>query len=311
MRVLLVSDYEPDPQALHAALARRGPVDLAVWPELGDAAAIEVILLDSPALLRGGYGAFPRLRWVGFLGHGVGDVIRDPSLPESTEVTRLKDPFIARGLGAYIVEAVLARHLRVADYAALQRQAAWRRVEVPPTSERTVGVLGLGFIGRHAVHLLRDLGFVVLGWSASAKTIEGVACCHGPDALYPLLARCDHVVAVLPETDRTVGLLDAAAFAAMKPGAHLVNVGRGSLVVEADLLAALESGQLGAASLDVFATEPLPSGSPLWRHPAVTVTPHTGGGSNGAAHLEEVAENYGRLLAGRPLLNLADRAKGY
>jgi glyoxylate/hydroxypyruvate reductase A len=311
MRVLLVSDYEPDPEALQAALARRGPVALSTWPEIGEPGTVEAILLDSPALLRGRYGEFPRLRWVGFLGHGVGDVIRDPSLPEAVTVTRLKDPFIARGLGAYVVQAVLARHLRVADYAELQRQATWRRVAVPPTSERSVGVLGLGFIGRHIAHLLRDVGFKVLGWSASAKTIEGVACGHGPGALAPLLARCDHVVAVLPETDRTVGLLDAAAFAAMKPGAHLVNVGRGSLVVEQDLLAALDSGRLAAATLDVFATEPLPADSPLWRHPAVTVTPHTGGGSNGAAHLEEVAENYGRLLAGRPLLNLADRAKGY
>ncbi|MFO1059378.1 MAG: NAD(P)-dependent oxidoreductase [Dongiaceae bacterium] len=311
MRVVLVSDYEPDPEALRAALARRGPVALTVWPACGDPAEVEVILLDSPAALRGGYGAFPRLRWVGYLGHGAGDVLRDPSLPESVAVTRLKDPFIARGLGAYVVHAVLARHLRVEDYADLQRQAAWRRVEVPPTSERTVGVLGLGYIGRHAAHLLRDLGFRVLGWSDSAKTIEGVACSHGRPALAPLLARCDHVVAVLPETDRTVALFDAAAFAAMKPGAHLVNVGRGSLVVEADLVAALDSGRLSAASLDVFATEPLPADSPLWRHPRVTVTPHTGGGSNGSAHIEEVAENYGRLLAGRPLLNLADRAKGY
>jgi glyoxylate/hydroxypyruvate reductase A len=312
MAILLATDYGAEPAAWRRALARRaGPVDLRLWPEAGDPRDIEVILVDSPRPLANAFGRFPRLRLVSFLGHGAGDVLRDPSLPAAVPVTRLKDPLIAQGLREYIVHAVSAHHLEAGAYADQQRQARWHRRGVVPSSERQVAVLGLGSIGQPAAESLRDLGFRVSGWSSSPKSIDGVECLHGDAALEPLLARSDYVVAVLPATERTEGLFDRAMFDVMKPGAYLVNVGRGSLIVEADLLAALDSGRLGGACLDVFRTEPLPADDPLWRHPKVIVTPHTGGCENGPDHMDQVAENCRRLMAGEALLNLADRRRGY
>lgn len=140
--------------------------------------------------------------------------------------------------------------------------------------------------------------------------MRGVACYHGRDQLAACLALCDYVVCVLPETSETRDLIDAGTLSRMKRGAYFINVGRGRLVVESDLLAALESGQLSGAALDVFRTEPLPPESPLWSHPKVVVTPHEAGGTPHGS-LEHIAENYRRLLDGRPLINIADPARGY
>jgi glyoxylate/hydroxypyruvate reductase A len=190
MAILLVSAYAADAGRWRQELERRaGPVDLRVWPEVGAVADIEAILIDTRMDSRGGYGQFPRLRWVGFLGHGAGDVLRDPTLPPGVLVTRLKDEAIAKGLTEYVVQAVTAHHLRVADYARLQEQGLWRQVEVPPAAALSVLVLGLGFIGTRVAVALRDLRFSVRGWSASAKTVEGIDCLHGPAALQPALSQ--------------------------------------------------------------------------------------------------------------------------
>lgn len=312
MAVLLASDYGADAALWRECLrAGAGEIDLRLWPDLGDPADIEVILIDSASLLQGRYGLFPRLRWVAFLGHGASDLLRDASLPASVQVTRLKDPNICRGLTEYIVHAVTAHHLGAREYARQQQERRWQRLNRPAADQFSVAVLGLGSIGLPAACVLRDLGFRISGWTRTPQQHAEIECVHGDDALMPLLGRSDYVVAVLPETDRTVGLFSRSTFAAMKRGAYLVNVGRGTLVVEQDLLAALDDGQLAGACLDVFATEPLPPDSPLWSHPKVTVTPHTGGTDNGTAHMAQVVDNYRRLIRGEPLLNLAERARGY
>jgi glyoxylate/hydroxypyruvate reductase A len=187
----------------------------------------------------------------------------------------------------------------------------WRRLDVTPASSCRALVLGLGAIGFSAATALRYLGFKVSGWSSSARSIEGIDCAFGEATLDPLLARSNYVVAVLPETDQTIGLLDRRRFAAMKADAYLINVGRGSLVVDSDLVAALDAGHLSGACLDVVGSEPLPADSTLWHHPKILITPHTGGAGGGGEHMLEVAENYRRLLAGEPLINLANREKGY
>jgi glyoxylate/hydroxypyruvate reductase A len=312
MAVLLISDYGADAKQWRRELEQcAGPVDFRVWPDVGAFSDIEAILIDHRMGSRGGYGQFPCLRWVGFLGHGAGVVLRDSTLHPDVLVTRLKDPAIAKGLTEYVVQAVTTHHLKARDYARLQGQALWQRLEVPPSVSQVVVVLGLGFIGLRVATALRDLGFQTCGWSASPKTIAGMECLHGRAALEPALSRGDYVVAVLPETEQTIGLMDRRAFGAMKRGSFIVNVGRGSLIVEEDLVEALDDGQVSGAQLDVFCVEPLPADSPLWRHPKVIVTPHTGGPAGEDAHMAEVAENYRRLLAGEPLTNLVGRCKGY
>jgi glyoxylate/hydroxypyruvate reductase A len=171
-------------------------------------------------------------------------------------------------------------------------------------------VLGLGSIGRRLAEVFASLGYRVNGWSRGPHDLPGVTCYHGRDQLAACLALCEYVVCVLPETRETRDIIDAGTLALMKRGTCFINVGRGGLVVESDLLAALDSGQLSGAVLDVFRTEPLPQESPLWSHPKVVVTPHEAGGTPQGS-LAHVAENYRRLLDGQPLINIADSARGY
>jgi glyoxylate/hydroxypyruvate reductase A len=173
-----------------------------------------------------------------------------------------------------------------------------------------IAILGLGSIGQRLAEVFVDLGYKVSGWARSPHQLPGVDAYHGRDQLAACLEPADYVVCILPETSETRDIIDARTLGLMKRGAYFINVGRGRLVVEEDLLDALDSGQLSGATLDVFRTEPLPVDSPLWTHPKVTVTPHAAGvGQQGS--LAHIAENYRRLRDGRPLINIVDPARGY
>lgn len=312
MAVLLVSDHGADLEKWRRGLSRHVPAtEVLAWPDVGDPARIDVVLTDTRLNQKGGYHQFSNLRWVNFLGHGVGDVLLDPTLPPHVTVTRLVDPDITHGLAEYVVQAITSIHLRAAEFSAQQRQSIWRRLEVPPARDMRVAILGLGAIGTQIATTLAALRFRVSGWSLSPKTIAGVRCLQGGEALQAMLAESDFVVCVLPETKKTRGMFDDRVLAQMKKGAYLVNVGRGSLIVEDALIAALDRGHLGGASLDVFNVEPLPRESPIWSHPLIRLTPHTGGAGGDGNQFSAVAENYRRFLAGERLLNVVDREKGY
>ncbi len=199
----------------------------------------------------------------------------------------------------------------MAGYEVLQAERRWRMLEAFDPAETTVGVLGLGALGGDTAEKLAALGFRVRGWSRAPREIAGIESFAGPGALAGMLGACDMVCCLLPLTGATRGILDAAAFAAMKPGAYLVNTARGEHVVEADLVAALDAGQLSGATLDVFAAEPLPAHSPLWDHPRVTVTPHVSAVTLARSCADQIADNYKRLLDGHPLINAVDPAREY
>ncbi len=312
MALLLVSDFGADVAQWRWRLEDCIPGhDIRAWDDMGDPDDIEIILTDTPFSPRRDYRQFSRLRWVHFLGHGAGDVILDPTLPPHVVVTRLVDLDIISGLTEYVVQAITAVHLRVADYREQQAQGLWRRLDVPPTRERRIMVLGLGAIGLRIATVLAALGFEVIGWSQTTKTVAGIRCECGEAALQSSLGISDFVVAVLPETRATRGLLNQHRLTMMKPGAYLINVGRGSVIVEEDMLTALDTGRLSGACLDVFAEEPLPAESPLWRHPLIRVTPHTGGARGNDDQYRAFRENYLRFRAGDALFNSVERTKGY
>ena len=171
-------------------------------------------------------------------------------------------------------------------------------------------MLGLGHIGSRTATLFAHLGFHVIGWSRTPKTISGVDCRHGMDCLDPILGEADYVVSILPSTGETRALFNAGRFSGMKPGAVLINAGRGDLIVDADLIAALDQGRPGHAVLDVFPQEPLPKIHKFWDHPKITVTPHVSGWHLGDG-IKDVAENYLRLCEGKELLNEVDPQRGY
>lgn len=309
---LLFASKSDNAAAWRARLAALDPsIEFREWPgETGAADAIEAALVWRPPA--GLLASLPNLRVILSLGMGVDHIFADPHLPRGVPVVRLVDPELIDRMSEYCALAVLRYHRDADRYDADQRARRWNpRGNEPHASKRRVGILGLGEIGGDVARKLGVFGFDLAGWSRSAKALPGVACFHGADGLLPFLARSEIVVCLLPLTPETRGIIDARALAAMPRGSVLVNAARGGHVVEADLIAALDSGHLAAAQLDVFQTEPLPPDHPFWVHPRIRVTPHNAGITNPDTAALQIVETLRRLRAGEALANVVDPARGY
>ena len=255
------------------------------------------------------FAAFERLKAVLSLWAGVEGIVGDPTL--TVPLCRMVDPGLARGMAEWVAGHVLRYHLGI-DAHLRGQDGVWRNGIVPPLAgERCVGLLGLGEIGRTVAATLAGLGFDVQGWSRGPKELPGIASHSGAAGLEAVLASAEILVALLPGTPETENLLDAERLALMPQGARLINAGRGSLVDDAALLAALDEGRLAHATLDVFREEPLPPEHPFWAHPRVTVTPHVASETRPETAAEAIARNIALGERGLPFLNVVDRAAGY
>ncbi len=253
----------------------------------------------------------PNLAWIHSLWAGVERLVRDLGA-SGVPIVRLVDPELARTMA----EAVLAwTYYLQRDMPAYRRQqeaGTWRQLAYRPPGATTIGILGLGTLGSAAAERLVGAGFRVAAWSRSPKQVPpGVTGFSGPEGLAGLLASSDIAVCLLPLTEETRGLLDAGRLSLMKPGAALINFGRGPIVATDALLAALDAGQLSHAVLDVFEVEPLPAESPLWRHPGVTVLPHISGPTTPASAAGIVAANVRAYRATGRIPQAVDVARGY
>ena len=264
----------------------------------------------------GALADLPNLQAIFSLGAGVDHLFADPALPDRP-IVRVVDPDLTERMSEWVVMHALAHLRQLRRYERQQRERIWADDDdQPKAAEVQVGVLGLGVLGTDAALKLGALGFKVAGWSASEKSLPGVACLSGPAGLKRLLAMTDMLVVLLPLTDATRGLIDASLLSQLRRGGRLggpilINAGRGGLQVEADILAALDSGRLKGASLDVFEREPLPIASRLWTHPAVYVSPHNAAVSTPEAVAAFVARQIEAHEHGEPLTNLVDRRRGY
>ena len=306
---LLFLSTSDDPQEWSETLRELLPeLEVRVWPEIGDPMEIEAALVWKPP--PGVLKAFPNLKLIQSLGMGVDHIFQDPELPP-VPVARLVDKGIIQQMAEYVTLMALDFHRRGADYRRLQDQARWQPLPPPDTRRCSVGVMGLGAIGAHTARVLRAVGFPVVGYSLSPRALEGMGCFAGPEGLQPFLERSRILVCLLPLTPDTEDILNGDTLGALPRGAWLINCARGGHLVEADLLAALDRGQLAGAALDVFRQEPLPPEHPFWHHPAIRITPHVAGLTTAASAAPQVAENLRRLWDGRPLLNRVDPHKGY
>jgi glyoxylate/hydroxypyruvate reductase len=288
-RVVLLPDATFDPAEIHYA---------AVW---------------KPA--PGELAAFPDLRVIFNLGAGVDALMADSSLPKVPLVRVAVDDLTDR-MAEYVVLHVLMHHRQELYLRASQREKRWQPKFQWPASAVSVGIMGLGTLGANAAEVLRRLGFRVSGWSRSARQIEGIECFHGKAQLDAFLQRTDILVCLLPLTPDTRHILNRGLFAKLNRNSPigapvLINAGRGALQAEADILGCLDDGTLGAASLDVFANEPLPPESPFWTHKKVVLTPHNAADTDPDEISKYVARQIERFEVGEPLENVVDPARGY
>jgi len=284
-------------------------LEVRVWPEIGNPAEIDYALVWRPE--PGFLASLPNLKLILSLGAGVDHLLDDPQLPRHLPIVRLVDPHMTDAMSEYVVLQVLRLHRRDLDYRAQQGAGLWHELDQQNAVDRRVGILGLGELGQDAAKKLKALGFDVAGWSRGERTIAGVRCHAGAPGLPPLLGRSEILVCLLPLTAETEGILNARTLAQLPKGAALVNAARGAHLVEEDLLAALASGQISAAVLDVFRQEPLPADHPFWHHPRIVMTPHVAAFTNPATAAPIILDNIRRFEEGRPLLNRIDPARGY
>jgi glyoxylate/hydroxypyruvate reductase A len=258
----------------------------------------------------------PNLRVILSLGAGVDHLFADPALPDKP-IVRVVDPDLTNRMSEWVVMHALVHLRQLRRYERQQSERVWADDDQQPkASDIQIGVLGLGVMGKDAVAKLKALGFKVAGWSASPKSLPDMTCFSGADGLKRMLAQTDMLVVLLPLTEATRGIINASVLSQLKRdgplgGPILINAGRGGLQVEADILAALDSGALKGASLDVFEGEPLPMDSRLWSHPAVYVSPHNAAISSPKAIAALVARQIEAYERGEPLAHVVDRRRGY
>ena len=293
---------DPLARALAAAgvEARLSPADAP-----HDPAAVDwIVYAPNSGLVD--FGPYTRLKGVLNLWAGVEDVEGNPTL--TAPLTRMVDDALTAGMVEWVTGHVLRHHLGT-DAHVVNPSHRWDGRPPPLARDRPVAVLGLGELGAACARMLVALGFPVTGWSRRPRSIDGVRSTTGDDGLRAALGAGEIVVLLLPHTRSTADLMDARRLGWMRPGAVLLNPGRGALVVEADLLDALDRGHLAHATLDTHRTEPLPRDHPFWAHPKVTVTPHIASATRPDSAVRVIAENVRRGEAGLPLLHVVDRSE--
>lgn len=244
------------------------------------------------------------------IGAGV-DQFKPGSVPRRVKLVRMIEDGITRMMQEYVVLGILTLHREMTAYREQQRQAQWRPLAIPPASERRIGFLGLGLLAQASIERLKPFGFALSGWSRNSKEIDGVECFSGAGRFADFLQQADILVCLLPLTDETQGILDAELFARLPEGARLLHVGRGPQLDHDALVAALDSGHLAGAMLDVTDPEPLPAADRLWSHPKVVITPHIASVTQPGTAARAVIENIRRHRDGKEMVGLVDRTLGY
>lgn len=255
------------------------------------------------------------LKLIASLGAGVDHILKDPNLPD-VPLVRIVDPFLTSRMTEWVTLQCLYHLRNHRTYEEQQRQKIWKELPQPSARDLSVGIMGLGVLGQDAADVLKRIGFTVLGWSRSPKTIEGMTCFSGSEEFDQFLNQTDILISLLPLTPETAGLINYETLSKLSSqgplrGPVLINAGRGKQQVEVDLVRALNDGTLRAASLDVFETEPLQESSALWDLPNCIITPHVAAESNPDDLARYLVQQINRFESGKPLENRVDPQRGY
>lgn len=312
--VLFASEWVFGAQWLDALRAAMPAVEFRVHPQVGDPAHItSAVVWKIP---EGALAPLDALRLVLPMGAGVDevmDVVRglDPGRARQIQVARLVDPVMAEKMAEYVLARVLHYHRGFDVLERAQRSRIWHQNQSREAKDYRVGILGMGYLGQACARALLPFGYDVSGWSRREKSVPGVRCVAGRAHLSAFLRGLDCVVCLLPLTPQTRGMVNGDMFDALPEGVCLINVARGGLVNDGDLLEALDRGKVRAATLDVFREEPLREQHAYWTHPGVFVTPHISSISNVSTGVEQIAANLRRFWRGHALHHVVDRQAGY
>lgn len=307
MALLFHSDHDSADDWCRALADRLPGLDIRVSPDDGAVEDIQYALVWHPPA--GMLARYPNLEVILSLGAGVDHIFADPDLPADVPIVRLVDAGLTARMTEYVLLHVLGYHRQHGAYARAQRARRWQPLAQPAAADRRIGIMGLGVLGKAAARPLVDLGFDVAGWSRTAQPVAGVTA-YDAGHLDEFLARTDILVCLLPLTPQTRGILNRATLAKLPAGASLINAGRGGLLVEDDLIAALDGG-LAAATLDVFAVEPLAADHEFWGDERITVTPHVASATDPRSAADEVAKAIAAIRDGRHPDHTVGRARGY
>jgi glyoxylate/hydroxypyruvate reductase A len=316
MTLLIIGSQRSDQFA--AAVATHAPeIDVRVWPNAGRIEDIRYALAWGPP--PGALKTVPNLELIVSVGAGVDHLFKDPELP-NVPVVRYVDPDLTNRMTQYVALHVLWHQRRMCEFQQQQARQEWKYLPEPAAQDVRVGIMGLGVMGAASTKVLSAIGYQLRGWSRTAKQIPGgMKCFVGREQLPAFLAEVDILVCLLPNTPDTRGILNRDLFRGLSkagrhprlPGPSIINAGRGPLQIEADILAALDAGELHSASLDVFETEPLDKASPLWCHPRVVITPHNAAESETNAIVRYMLRQVRAHMAGQPVENIVDPARQY
>jgi len=293
-----------------AALASLAP-DERIHTDPTNAPPADVEALLAFKLSPGIAPRFPALKFVGCAGAGVDDILRMGDVPLHVPIVRPVDSLQGQRMAQYVALMALRFQRDLPRLEAQHRDASWKRFMAQRETDCAVGVMGHGSIGAPVVDIFLRLGFPVAAWTRVPREIGGADSFSGPGGLAPFLARTRILVCALPLTTATRGLLCERTLQLLPRGAYVINVSRGAILCEADLVAAVGSGQLAGAAVDVFETEPLPAESPLWRHPKILCTPHIAAVPRAEIAAAQFLDNLRRARAGIPLVNVVDRSREY
>lgn len=297
--------------ARHRALLDRAP-HLRVVTDLQQCDSADVDAIFAFKLQPGVVPELPNLKLLASVGAGVDGLLSAGDIPMGVAVTRVVDTALGQSMSQYVSYQVVRQFRSFGRYERQALAQVWDRHAIPDASTHTVGLMGVGEVGRVVALALNAQGFRVTGWSRSGQASEGVQRMYRGDAeLARFISDVDTLVCLLPFTPQTRGMLDYTLLSQLKPGSCIVNAARGGIVVEQDLVKLLDDGHLSAAAFDVFETEPLPTSAQLWRHPKVSVTPHIAAQPSVKTAVDQFITNLARVRAGRAPLYAVDRAAGY
>ena len=299
-------DITPWLKALHAV---DPTLDVRVYPDTGNPAEITFGL--AWPYPHGLWSDFPHLKAISSIGAGVSHLLEDNTLALHIPILKLTDNRLNQSMWEYLLATISYQAMRLPLYRQQQSKTLWRELPSRGFDGITVGIYGLGSIGSFVAAQLAKLGFRVIGFANRTKSIEGVEVCTPHTTTGAILHRLDIVVSILPLTAETSGMFDAGFFGKLTRGVSFVNVGRGAQVVESDLMAALDSGQLSHAFLDVFPQEPLAEDHPFWQHPKIDITPHIASITDPVSVAPQIVENYRRIMNSLLPNNRVDRVRGY